>query len=130
MKKGLLSLSSLVVAVVVVYGMTVCSHMLGKDFVLENGLSDVGYLLLTLGISLPIVAYILFFSNKSKENIVKVSLFGMVISIMLFAPAYLTMTLDNSALKIHQMYQFSAILLFVSFSSTMMAHVEWKKEKQ
>ena len=130
MRKGLLSLSSLIVSAVVVYGMAVCGHMFGKDFVLEKGLSDMGYLFLTIGIALPVILYIAFVNKKHEKNIIKVSLFGVGISIMLFAPAYLTMTLDNSALKIHQLYQFSAILLFVSFSSTMMAHVEWKKEKQ
>lgn len=130
MKKGLLSFATLFVSFLVVYGVAALNRMFEKGFLLENGWMDVGYLFLTLSIACPVVLYILFKSHTNKENIIKISLFGIGIATLLFVPVYLTIALENAVVPIQKIHQFSIILVAITSISTMIAHFEWKYAKR
>lgn len=86
--KPILVGASITFSVLLVYGMALVMKVLKGDFLLEKGLFDLGYLVLTLVIAVPLVIYILVVNGSYEKNILEVISFTSLFTIILFVAVY------------------------------------------
>ena len=80
--------ASLFLSAIMVYGTALVVKFIKGNFLLENGLFDIGYILLTLVIAVPIVLYILIANGRYKKNIIEVISFTGIFTLIIFVPVY------------------------------------------
>lgn len=86
--------ASLILSAIIVYGTALVVKLFKGYFLLENGLFDLGYILLTLVIAVPIVLYILIANGRYKKNIIEVISFTGIFTLILFVPVYFVLYLQ------------------------------------
>lgn len=96
--KPILLVVSLIFSAIIVYGTALAARGFNEDFLLENGLNDMGYLLLTLGIALPFILYILI----AKRNITKVISISGLFLIIIFVPVYFSSVSENPQMNLEE----------------------------
>lgn len=96
--KPILLVVSLIFSAIIVYGTALAARGFNEDFLLENGLKDMGYLLLTLSIALPFILYILI----AKKNITKVISISGLFLFTIFVPVYFSSVSENPQMNLEE----------------------------
>lgn len=128
MKKQSLSLIMLILSALIVYGAALVNKLFKGNFLLENGFSDIGYVLLTLCIAVPIILYIVVVNDKYKENVLKVSLAVLFFTSLLFIPVY-TLAFETSFINSTELNRFTIIVLLMTIVFTAISHFELNKDE-
>lgn len=94
----------------VVYGSALIVRLFKGHFLLENGLLDVGYLLTTLVIAIPMITYVLFANNKVRSVIA----FSIFMTGFLFFSVYAASVSADGALSLSESLRFSSVFLVIT----------------
>ena len=72
--KLFLLIGNFIFAIVLVYGTAIIARLFIERFLFKNGVTDIGYIYMTLGIALPCIFYSLI-SNKKAIEVLSIALF-------------------------------------------------------
>lgn len=109
--KPILSVVSLMFSAIIVYGTALVTRLFKGHFLLENGLSNFGYILLTLDIAVPIILYILIANGIYKNHIFEVISFAGLFILLVFFPVYFSSVSENSNMNLVESKRFIIVIL-------------------
>ncbi|WP_078380640.1 hypothetical protein [Sutcliffiella halmapala] len=98
---------NIVVSAFIVYVSAILVRVVSGQFLFAKGIFDVGYLVLTLGIAVPII----FYSLMATKNVLEVTVLSSVFIFVLFFSVYFTLTVENPATTLTDLMNFIIVIV-------------------